>query len=116
MTRPTGSLVEKLGHLVNVLGESGHDTVLGDELHGGGDLLDELLVLAQVVTEEGLDAEELVGLGATSLGLGLELLDHGVVDLELVAGIVDTVDVAEPGSGDETETAEVVLVPDLLGD
>lgn len=103
-------------HLVNVLGKSGHDTVLGDKLHGGSDLLDESLVVAQVVTEERLDAQELVGLVASSLCLGLELLDHGVIDLELVASVIDTVDVAEPGGGDEGKTAEVVLTPDLLSD
>jgi hypothetical protein len=103
-------------HLVNVLGESGHDTVLSDELHSGGNLLDESLVVAQVITEERLDTQELIGLEATGLSLGLELLDHGVVDLELVASIIDTVDVAEPGSGDERKTAEVVLAPDLLSD
>lgn len=102
--------------LVNVLGESGHDTVLGDKLHSGGHFVNESLVTAQVVTEKRLDAEELVGLETTSLGLGLELLDHRVVDEELVASIIDTVDVAEPGGSNETETAEVVLTPDLLGD
>ena len=30
--------------LVNVLGESGHDTVLGDKLHSGGHFVNESLV------------------------------------------------------------------------
>lgn len=101
MIEPTSGYV-KVARLVDVLGESSHDTVLGDEFHGGGDLLDESLISAQVITEEELDAEKLVRLGSASLGLGLQDLNQGVVDLKLVALIIDTVDVAEPGSSDET--------------
>lgn len=56
-------------------------------------------------------------MGHGTLGsVGLELLDHGVVDGEGLAGIVNAAVVAEPGGGYESEAAERSVGNDLLGD
>ncbi|TKW53675.1 hypothetical protein CTA1_5501 [Colletotrichum tanaceti] len=100
----------------DVLGQGGHDAVLGDELHAVGDLVDEALVGAQVVAEEDLDAEQLARVVAAGGGEGLQLVAHGVVDVEGVAVVVDAAEVEEPGGGDEAQAAEGPRGPDLLGD
>ena len=98
-----------------ILGKRLQNAIPGNILHSGGDLLDEPLVTAQVVTEEVLDAEQLSRAGAPRTSLSLELLAHGVVDFERLAAVVDAVKVPEPRGRDEAQTAEGAGHPDLLG-
>ncbi|KAI6754540.1 hypothetical protein HG530_012292 [Fusarium avenaceum] len=102
--------------LFDVLGDGLHDTILGDELHGLGHFIQEALVTSQIVTEEFLDTEDGTGVLATLLSQSLQLLAHGVIDLELVALVVNSVDVDEPTSSNETQTSEGASTPDVLGD
>lgn len=103
------------GRLVNVLGERLHDAVPGNVIHSGGDLPEEPLVVAQVIPEQALDAEQLGRVVASGASLGLELLAHGVDHLERLATVVDPLDVVEPGGGDEAQAAERTRLPDRLG-
>lgn len=101
--------------LINVLGKRLQDAVPSNVLHSIGDLLHEALVVTQIVTEQTRDAQQLGGLSTTSTGLGLELLTHRVLDGEGVTLVINTIDVAEPSSSDEGQTAEGAVHPDSLG-
>lgn len=107
-------MVAHRSSLVDELGQDSHDALLVDLLHGAGELVDEALVVAQIVTEQLLDAQQLAGVVAAGLGKGLELLAHGVVDLKSVAGVVDAADVVEPAGEDEAEALERTRHPNLL--
>ena len=96
------------------LGQRLQNTVAGNVLKSLSHSSDETLIVAQVVTEQALDAQQLPGVSATLDSLLLDLLEHRVLDLELVAQVVDSLDVVEPGSGSETQTAERSGHPDLL--
>lgn len=85
--------------------------MLLETLESSLELGNEALVVAEIVTEQALDVE--LSHGALC-SVGLELLDHGVVDLEGLAGIVNTVVVAEPGGGYKGETAQGTTGDDLL--
>lgn len=101
--------------LINVLGKRLQDAVPSNVLHSVGYLLHESLVVTQIVTEQTRDAQQLGRLSTTSTGLGLKLLTHGVIDSESVTLVINTIDVAEPSSSDEAQTAERALHPDGLG-
>lgn len=98
-----------------ILGHRLQNAIPGDILHGRGDLLDEPLVATQVVTEEVPDAKQLRRVGTSGASLGLELLDHGILDLEGIPVVVDAVKVAEPSGGDEAQATERAGHPDSLG-
>lgn len=86
--------------------------MLLETLKSSLELSDESLVTAEVITKEALDVE--LGNGVLG-GVGLELLDHGVVDLEGLAGIINTLVVAEPGGGNKSKAAERTTSYNLLG-
>ena len=85
--------------------------MLLETLESSLELGNEALVVAEIVTEQALDVE--LSHGALC-SVGLELLDHGVVDLEGLAGIIDTVVVAEPGGGYKGKAAEGTTSDNLL--
>lgn len=113
--KEAAKVVKTPGYLsirLSVLLNHGHGALLLQTLKSSLELGDEALVVTEIVTEELLDVE--LGHGALS-GVGLELLDHGVVDLEGLAGVVDTAVVTEPGGSDESEAAERATTHDLFG-
>lgn len=99
--------------LVNVLGQRLDDAITGDLLQSNSDSLDEALVTTQIVTKQLLNAEK--SSGVAGLSQSAELIEHGVLNLELVSIVINTVDVVEPGSGSEAETTERTGHPDSFG-
>lgn len=101
---------------VDVLGQSGHGSLLVNQGHGLGELGDKLLVVAQIVTKQRLDAEERVRLVTALEGAVLEVISHGVIDKDGLALLVNTLEEAEPGGEDKDEALEVVgALHDVLG-
>lgn len=109
---PRGYLFSLNAHLSVLLNHS-QSTFALQALQCTLKLRHETLVPTEIVTEESLDLK--LSHGALC-GLGLELLDHGVVNLEGLASVVDAAVVAEPSGSYESEAAERSTSDNLLSD
>jgi hypothetical protein len=100
--------------LINVLLKGRHSALLVQALQGVGKLSHEALVVAQVVTEQVGNAEEDHGVLATLACQRRKLLGERVVDLVILALLVPAIQVTEPASSSQSQTAERAACDDLL--